>query len=40
MIQEIIAFLILAVACAFLIRKFFGKKKSDKNCGGGDCGCG
>nr|WP_315151659.1 FeoB-associated Cys-rich membrane protein [uncultured Flavobacterium sp.] len=39
MIQEIIAFAVLAIALAFLIRKFFFKKKSDKNCGNGDCGC-
>ncbi|WP_435302846.1 FeoB-associated Cys-rich membrane protein [Flavobacterium aestuarii] len=39
MIQEIIAFIILGIASGFLIRKFFFKKKSDKNCGGGDCGC-
>ncbi|KFC61214.1 hypothetical protein FEM08_00530 [Flavobacterium gilvum] len=39
MIQEIIAFSILGIALAFLIRKYFFKKKSDKNCGNGDCGC-
>ncbi|WP_281322942.1 FeoB-associated Cys-rich membrane protein [Flavobacterium aestivum] len=39
MIQEIIAFIILGVALTFLIRKFFFKKKSNKNCGSGDCGC-
>jgi hypothetical protein len=39
MIQEIIAFVALGIAIAFLIRKFFFKKKSDKNCGGDDCGC-
>jgi len=39
MIQEIIAFSILVLAFAFLIRKFFFKKKSNKNCGNGDCGC-
>jgi glycopeptide antibiotics resistance protein len=39
MIQEIIAFIVLGIALAFLIRKFFFKKKSDKNCGGDDCGC-
>ncbi|MDI1305006.1 MAG: FeoB-associated Cys-rich membrane protein [bacterium] len=38
-IQEIIAFLALAIAVAFLIRKFFWKKKSKKNCGDDDCGC-
>ncbi|MFV8374317.1 FeoB-associated Cys-rich membrane protein [Flavobacterium sp. LB1P62] len=40
-IQEIIAFVALAIALAFLIRKFFlKKKKSGKNCGSdNDCGC-
>lgn len=41
-IQEILAFVALAIALAFLIRKFFfKKKKSDKNCGDDDddCGC-
>jgi len=40
MFQEIIAFITLALAVAFLLRKFFfKKKKNDKNCGSGDCGC-
>lgn len=41
MYQEIIAFVLLAIALAFLLRKFFfKKKKSDKNCGSDDdCGC-
>nr|WP_315132917.1 FeoB-associated Cys-rich membrane protein [uncultured Flavobacterium sp.] len=39
MIQEIIAFGILILAVAFLIKKYFWKKKSDKNCGDGDCSC-
>ena len=39
MIQEIIAYTVLAVAVFYLIRKFFFKKKSGKNCGGDDCGC-
>jgi hypothetical protein len=39
MIQEILAFGILILAIAFLIRKYFWKKKSDANCGNGDCGC-
>lgn len=38
--QEIIAFTILGIAIAYLIKKyFFKKKKSGKNCGDGDCGC-
>lgn len=36
-IQEILAIVTLLIAIAFLFRKFFMKKKSDKNCG--DCGC-
>jgi hypothetical protein len=39
MTQEIIAVAFLVIAVGFLIRKFFLKKKSDKNCGGNDCGC-
>jgi len=39
MIQEILAFIALGIAISFLIRKFFWKKKSGKNCGGDDCGC-
>jgi hypothetical protein len=39
MVQEILAYCILAVAIFFLVRKFFWKKKKDKNCGNGDCGC-
>jgi len=39
-IQEIIAFSALGIALAFLLKKFFlKKKKSDKNCGDDDCGC-
>jgi len=38
MFQEIIAYIILGAAVIFLIKKFFFKKKSDKDCGG-DCGC-
>ena len=39
MIQEILAFGILFIAVLFLIKKYFWKKKSDTNCGNGDCGC-
>jgi hypothetical protein len=39
MIQEILAFVVLLLAVGFLIRKYFWKKKSDKDCGNGDCGC-
>jgi hypothetical protein len=39
-IQELVAFATLIVAVAFLIKKFFFKKKAkDKNCGSSDCGC-
>lgn len=37
-IQEVLVYLILAAAVAFLIRKFLWKKKK-KNCGDDDCGC-
>ena len=39
MAQEIIAFITLGIAIAFLIKKFFFKKKKSKNCGSDDCGC-
>jgi hypothetical protein len=39
MLQEIIAFVILALALFFLIKKFFFKKKKSKGCGDNDCGC-
>ena len=37
-LQEILVYIILIVALAFLYQKFFGKK-NDKNCGNDDCGC-
>lgn len=37
--QEIIAFVLLGIALVFLYNKFFGKKKTKKNCGSDDCGC-
>lgn len=39
MIQNIIALIILGFAVFYLIKKFFFKKKSDKNCGNDGCGC-
>jgi hypothetical protein len=39
MIQEIIAFGILFIAAAFLIKKFFWKSKKKKDCGDNNCGC-
>lgn len=40
MLQEILAYITLAIAVVFLFKKFFikKKKKSDKNCGD-DCSC-
>lgn len=45
-IQNILAFLILLVALAYLVHKFVYplpflslKKKNDSSCGGPDCGC-
>ncbi len=39
MYQEILSFTALGIALAFLVKKFFfKKKKSDKNCGD-DCNC-
>lgn len=40
MFQEIVAFIALGIAVAFLLRKlFFKKKKINKNCATEDCGC-
>jgi hypothetical protein len=39
MAQEIIAFITLGIAIAFLTKKFFFKKDKSKNCGSDDCGC-
>ncbi len=40
MFQEIVAFIALGIAIAFLLRKlFFKKKKTNKNCDANDCGC-
>ncbi|WP_318909036.1 FeoB-associated Cys-rich membrane protein [Bizionia paragorgiae] len=39
LIQNILAFTVLACALAFLIRKFFWKKKTKKACRTNDCGC-
>ncbi|MCL6460755.1 hypothetical protein SAMN05444372_10722 [Flavobacterium micromati] len=39
-IQEVIAYILLGIALAFLAKKFFfKKKKSGKDCGSDDCGC-
>jgi len=39
MAQQIVVFIALALAVAFLIKKFFFKGKKKKDCGDGDCGC-
>jgi hypothetical protein len=39
MIQDILTYLTLGIAVAFLVKKFFyKKKKTNKNCGD-DCNC-
>jgi len=38
-IQDILVFLAFIGAVAFLIKKFFFKKKTQKACGQTDCGC-
>ncbi|MFC4178308.1 FeoB-associated Cys-rich membrane protein [Flavobacterium gossypii] len=39
-IQEIIVYLLVAGSMAFLIKKFFWKKKKKAgNCGNDNCGC-
>lgn len=38
-IQEILAFITLAFAAVFLLKKFFFKKKISNNCGKDDCAC-
>ncbi|SHG42801.1 hypothetical protein SAMN05444396_11216 [Flavobacterium segetis] len=39
-VQEVIAYILLGVSLAFLVKKFFfKKKKSGKDCGTDDCGC-
>jgi hypothetical protein len=37
--SKIIAFVALGIALTFLTKNSFSKKKSDKDCGSGDCGC-
>jgi len=36
--QEIIVYIIVVLAVAFLVKKFFFKSKNKKNCDSG-CGC-
>jgi hypothetical protein len=37
--QEKLVYLIVLAAIGFLVRKFFWKSKSKKNCGDDGCGC-
>ncbi|MBU3680858.1 MAG: FeoB-associated Cys-rich membrane protein [Flavobacterium sp.] len=37
--QELLVYILVLVAIGYLIKKFFWKSKSTKNCGNGDCGC-
>jgi hypothetical protein len=38
-IQEILVYIVVAGAIAFLVKKFLFKKKKSGDCGSGDCGC-
>jgi hypothetical protein len=38
-IQEVLVYITVIAAIAFLCRKFIVSKKSKKNCGDDDCGC-
>jgi len=39
-IQEILVYITLALAIAFLVKKYFFKSKKSNSCGGNDsCGC-
>lgn len=38
--QEVIVYILLAIAVAFLLRKFVFKKKGKGGCDNGNCGCG
>lgn len=37
-LQTLIALAVVALAAAFLLRSWFGKKKNSSACGGGACG--
>lgn len=37
--QEIIAYSLVALAAAYLVKRFFFKKKKKPGCGDDDCGC-
>nr|WP_152975581.1 FeoB-associated Cys-rich membrane protein [Lacinutrix himadriensis] len=38
-IQDILVFSTVLLAVAFILKKYFYKKKSKKACGTDDCGC-
>ncbi|WP_370519223.1 FeoB-associated Cys-rich membrane protein [Flavobacterium sp. Sd200] len=38
-IQQIIVYILVTASVAFLIKKYFFKKKKAGNCGSDDCGC-
>ncbi|PJR03317.1 FeoB-associated Cys-rich membrane protein [Avrilella dinanensis] len=38
--QDIIVYVLLIIAVAFLLRKFVFKKKGKGGCDNGNCGCG
>ncbi|UUV22150.1 FeoB-associated Cys-rich membrane protein [Paenimyroides aestuarii] len=38
--QNVIVYIALCMAVAFLLKKFVFKKKKKGNCGDGNCGCG
>ncbi|WP_452230691.1 MULTISPECIES: FeoB-associated Cys-rich membrane protein [unclassified Lacinutrix] len=38
-IQDILVFSTVLLAVAFIVKKYFYKKKSKKACGTDDCGC-
>ncbi|MFL9844141.1 FeoB-associated Cys-rich membrane protein [Flavobacterium sp. ST-119] len=38
-LQDIIVYVLVIGATAFLVKKFFFKKKKAGNCGSDDCGC-
>ncbi|MBF00700.1 FeoB-associated Cys-rich membrane protein [Flavobacterium coralii] len=38
-LQEIITYALVAVAVAYLVKKYFFKKKKKGNCANDDCGC-
>ncbi len=37
--QEILTYIVLIAAVVYIIKRIFFNQKSDKGCGGTDCGC-